>query len=34
MQEFHPLIEAGQFQEAEAVLDDALKLLAEENKPR
>lgn len=29
MQEFQPLIEAGQFKEAEAVLDDALKLLAE-----
>ena len=34
MQEFHPLIEAGQFHEAEVILDDALKLLAEENKPR
>jgi Spy/CpxP family protein refolding chaperone len=34
MEEFHPLIEAGQFKEAEAVLDDALKLLAEERKPR
>jgi hypothetical protein len=34
MQEFHPLLEAGQFQEAEVILDDALKLFAEENKPR
>jgi Spy/CpxP family protein refolding chaperone len=33
MQEFEPLIRAGQFQEAEAVLDDALRLL-EEQRPR
>ena len=34
MQKFPPLIGAGQFKEAEAVLDDALTLLAEEKKPR
>lgn len=34
MQKLQPLIGAGQFKEAEAVLDDALKLLAEEEKPR
>lgn len=34
MQKFPPLLGAGQFKEAEAVLDDALTLLAEEKKPR
>lgn len=33
MQQFEPLIRSGQFKEAEAVLDNALKLL-EEKKPR
>jgi Spy/CpxP family protein refolding chaperone len=34
MRKFHPLIAAGQFEEAEAVLDDALELVAAGKKPR
>lgn len=34
MQEFPTLLAAGQFKEAKAVLDEALRLLAEGSQPR